>query len=65
LGNKAGQKVELKNIGKNVLSIKEVKANCDCILAQWHKTSIAPGKSGLLVLCFEAKKSGKINNLLL
>jgi hypothetical protein len=55
----------LKNIGKNALIIKEVKAICDCILAQWHKTSIAPGKSGLLVLCFEAKKSGKINNLLL
>jgi hypothetical protein len=60
LGTKAEQKIELKNIGKNALSIKSVKADCDCILAQWPKTPIAPGKSSVLVLRFDAKKPGKI-----
>lgn len=60
LGNKAEQKIELKNIGKTPLAIKSVKADCDCILAQWPKTPIAPGKSSTLTLRFDAKKPGKI-----
>ncbi len=36
------------NDGSEALLISDVKTSCDCTLANWPKTAIQPGKSGVI-----------------
>ena len=36
------------NTGTEPLIISDVKTSCDCTLANWPKTAIQPGKSGII-----------------
>lgn len=47
------------NDGNEPLLISDVKTSCDCTLAQWPKSAIQPGKSGIIKGGF--KIEGKSN----
>lgn len=36
------------NTGNEALQIQDVKTSCDCTLAEWPKTTIQPGKTGII-----------------
>lgn len=53
------------NTGNEPLLIQDVKTSCDCTLAQWPKTPIAPGKTAIIRGGFKiADKSGPFEKAL-
>lgn len=55
------------NDGSEPLLISDVKTSCDCTLAQWPKTAIQPGKSGVIKGGFkiEGKSDGFNKNIII
>jgi hypothetical protein len=57
----------IKNTGSVPLEIKDVKTSCDCTLAQWPTTPIAPGKTAIIKGGFkiEGKKGSFEKNIII
>ncbi|MFN8414863.1 MAG: DUF1573 domain-containing protein [Cytophagaceae bacterium] len=57
----------IKNTGTVPLEIKDVKTSCDCTLAQWPSTPIAPGKTAVIKGGFkiEGKKGEFEKNIII
>ncbi len=55
------------NDGSEPLTISDVKTSCECTLAEWPKTSIQPGKSGVIKGGFkiEGKSDGFSKNIII
>lgn len=49
---------QVKNEGDKPLVITNVTTSCGCTVADWTKTPIAPGKSGVVSSTFDAKALG-------
>ena len=50
---------KVKNTGDQPLVISNVTTSCGCTVADWTKTSIAPGASGEVSAVFDAKALGR------
>ncbi len=56
---------KFKNTGMAPLIISDIKTACDCTLADWSKSPVLPGKSGVIKAGFKLKgKSGVFNKAL-
>jgi hypothetical protein len=56
---------KFKNTGQTPLIISDIRTACDCTLADWSKTPVMPGKSGVIKAGFKIKgKSGAFNKTL-
>jgi hypothetical protein len=55
------------NDGSEPLLISDVKTSCDCTLAEWPKTAIQPGRSGIIKGGFkiEGKSDGFNKNIII
>lgn len=49
---------EVVNNGKDTVSITNVQASCGCTTPQWNKEPIAPGKSTLITVGYNAAAEG-------
>jgi hypothetical protein len=49
---------EFSNPGETALVISDVKTSCGCTVAQWTKTPVKPGKSGMINICYDAEFPG-------
>lgn len=56
---KDGEKVvhvyEFKNVGDQPLMIQRAEAGCSCTSADWTKTPVMPGKTGIVKVTFDSK----------
>lgn len=53
---------QFTNQGKTPLIISEVKASCGCMVPEWHREPVLPGKTGRIRVSFDPQKqSGAIN----
>ena len=50
---------QVKNDGDKPLVISNVTTSCGCTVADWTKTPIAPGKTGIVTSTFDAKALGR------
>lgn len=51
----------VKNDGDKPLVISNVTTSCGCTVADWTKTPIAPGATGVVTSVFDAKALGRFN----
>ena len=51
----------ITNTGDRPLVLTEVEPDCACSVAQWTKTSIAPGAKGTVNVTFDAEALGHFN----
>lgn len=49
---------EFSNPGETALVISDVKTSCGCTIAQWTKTPVKPGKSGMINIRYDAEFPG-------
>lgn len=49
---------EFTNPGETALVISDVKTSCGCTVAQWTKTPVKPGKSGMINIRYDAEFPG-------
>jgi len=49
---------EFKNTGTGALIISEAEGSCGCTVPEWPKAPIAPGKTGVIKVIYDAKKTG-------
>lgn len=59
--NPATATFTVRNDGDKPLVISNVTTSCGCTVADWTKTSIAPGESGVVKSTFDAKALGRFN----
>jgi hypothetical protein len=45
--------VELKNLGKKNLELRKIQGNCECLVVEPSKNSLAPGEQMELMLTFD------------
>ncbi|MEL7585843.1 MAG: DUF1573 domain-containing protein [Prolixibacteraceae bacterium] len=46
------------NPGETALVVSDVKSSCGCTVAEWTKTPVKPGKSGIVVIRYDAASPG-------
>lgn len=62
-GEKVSYTYKFKNVGNATLVISAVVPNCNCSVAQFTKTPIAPGESGSITVNFNSEtKKGLVNS---
>lgn len=49
---------EFTNTGTGILIISEAEGSCGCTVPEWPKAPIAPGKTGVIKVIYDAKKAG-------
>jgi hypothetical protein len=52
---------EFKNTGNAPLIISNARGSCGCTVPEWPKDPIAPGKSGVITVKYDTKRTGAIN----
>jgi Protein of unknown function (DUF1573) len=52
------------NKGKTPLVISEVKASCGCTAAEYPRTPVAPGQTGLIKAVYNAASAGRFHKTL-
>jgi hypothetical protein len=50
-----------KNVGKEPVLITNAKGSCGCTVPEYPKEPIAPGKSGMIKVTYDTKRTGAIN----
>lgn len=50
-----------ENTGKEPFVISNARGSCGCTVPDWPKEPIAPGKSGVIKVSYDTKRSGAIN----
>ncbi len=62
-GEKVSYSYKFKNVGNAILVISAVVPGCNCSVAQFTKTPIAPGESGSITVNFNSEtKKGLVNS---
>ncbi len=51
-------RLNFSNTGKTALVISDVKTSCGCTAAEWTKTPVKPGKSGIINIRYDAGLPG-------
>lgn len=54
-------KFEFKNTGNAPLVISSAKGSCGCTVPEWPQEPILPGKTGVITVKYDTKRSGVIN----
>ncbi len=54
----------VKNIGKKDLFLNNIVADCNCTVANYPKTAIRPGDTGIIRVNFTASRSGEFAHML-
>lgn len=49
---------EFSNQGETVLVISDVKTSCGCTVAEWTRTPVKPGKSGMINIRYDSEFPG-------
>ena len=52
---------KFKNTGKEPFIISNARGSCGCTVPDWPKEPIGPGKSGVVKVSYDTKRSGAIN----
>ena len=52
---------EFINPGETPLLISDVKTSCGCTVAEWTRTPVKPGKSGIINIGYDAEFPGVFN----
>ncbi|HOY49967.1 MAG TPA: DUF1573 domain-containing protein [Flavobacteriales bacterium] len=52
---------KFKNTGKEPFVISNARGSCGCTVPDWPKEPIGPGKSGVVKVSYDTKRSGAIN----
>lgn len=52
------------NVGKEPLILQNVNSSCGCLVANWPKEPIAPGKTGVIKAHYDTKRVGKFEKTL-
>lgn len=58
------REVKFTNVGKEPLILQNVNSSCGCLVANWPKEPIAPGKSGVIKAHYDTKRVGKFEKTL-
>lgn len=56
--NPVSASFKVTNVGNEPLELREVKTSCACTVADWTKSPIQPGQSGVIMAVFDAKALG-------
>lgn len=52
------------NVGKEKLIIQNVQSSCGCLVANWPKEPVMPGKSGVITAHYDTKRVGRFEKTL-
>lgn len=52
------------NVGKEQLIIQNVNSSCGCLVADWPKEPVMPGKSGVITAHYDTKRVGRFEKTL-
>lgn len=58
------RELKFTNVGKEPLILSNVQSSCGCLVANWTKEPIAPGKTGVIKAHYDTKRVGKFEKTL-